>query len=127
MAEITYNIKGSPEGGIIIVLLNTGWLLAPCGSLKIEDAEQNLIWEHVFEAPYFQTGQTMTIKIPISAFPSTTGAALKTLTITLSYPWPGDPNATITLNIPNFDSLNSINNLISGAWLQFTVDSIDLQ
>lgn len=121
MAEITYNIKGPSEGGIIIVLINKGLLLTPCGSLKIEDAEQNLIWEHVFEAPYFQPGQTMTIKIPISAFPSPNGVTLKTLTITASYPWPGEEDATITLNLSHY-GFNSMHSLQSGAWLQFTLN-----
>lgn len=121
MAEITYNIKNFGEGGIIIVLVNTGVSISTCGSLKIEDAEQNLIWEHVFEAPYF-TGGVMTIKIPVSALSSTTGAALNTLTITASHPWPDDEDAIITLNLPYVGSFNSVNNVLAGAWIQFTLN-----
>lgn len=125
MAEITYNIKNGleGEGGIIIVLIHTGAKINVCGSLKIEDAEQNLVWEHVFEAPYFQSGtQTMTIKIPNSALPSMSTTALRTLTITASHPWPDDEDGIITLNMPLFDSFNSISSLQAGARIQFTLN-----
>lgn len=123
MAEITYNIKNGNEGGIIIVLINTGYHnISSCGSLKIEDAKQNLIWEHVFEEPYFQAWQTMTIKIPYSTFSNIGTAGLNALTITASHPWPGDTDAIITLDIPVYDSINSLHNLMSGAWIQFTLN-----
>lgn len=122
MAEITYNIKDPTKGGIIIVLVNTGMKLTPCGSLKIEDAEQNLVWEHVFEAPYFQPGQTMTIKIPVSALTSPNIVSLKTLTITASHPWPDDEDAIITLNMNSSNAINNATHLMSGAWIQFTLN-----
>ena len=107
---ITYEIKNSSQGGLIINIPN--WTNMPFGIIKISDQSGTNIYEHNFGAE--PTGDCLVIKIPYSDISNASN--LSEITVNID---PDGADYGYVFELGNSSNMNNVSNLSAGNWLSF--------